>query len=113
MGRAPKSAPVASAILQEGSCTMSTATPHIRMRYDRGRRQLHGITEYIRKAVDITPDIYLRALADAVMVNAALVLALALRYLWIVGVWIVSVEDMATTRHEILLNYTRIFLICS
>ena len=87
---------------------MNTATLHIRMRYDSGRQQLHGITKYFRKAVSITPDIYLRALADAVMVNAALVLALALRYLWIVGV-----EDMVATRHEILLDHTRIFLVCS
>ena len=87
---------------------MSTATSHIRMRYNSGRQQLHGITKYFRKAVSITPDIYFRVLADAVMVNAALVLALALRYLWIVGV-----EDMVTTRHEIFLDHTRIFLVCS
>ena len=93
---------------RKGRAFMSTAIFHIRMRYDSGHQQLHGITKYFRKAVSITPDIYLRALADAVMVNAALVLALALRYLWIVGV-----EDMVARRHEILLDHTRIFLVCS
>jgi nucleoside-diphosphate-sugar epimerase len=42
------------------------------------------------------------------MINAALVLALMLHYLWIVGV-----EDMVATGHEILLDHTRIFLVSS
>ena len=78
------------------------------IRYNIIKNKYNIINKYINNKFIMSSYICLRALADVMMVNAALVLALVLRYLWIVGV-----ENMVTARHEILLNDTRIFLVCS
>jgi len=53
----------------------------------------------------LTPQMIARIIADAAMVNAALLIALASRYLWLVGV-----EDGAVSAHAAFRRYVQVYL---
>jgi len=53
----------------------------------------------------VTPEMVVRIIADALMVNATLLIALVLRYLWLIGV-----EDSVISAHDVLRRYAQVYL---